>query len=228
MSFKYKLVLFDADGTLFDFDASEKEAFKKTCEHFEIYQNVDLLHKQYEIINRAIWRDFELNKISSTELRVERFRRFFSSAELHLNAADFSEAYLINLSKGNKLIEGAESVVKLLYGKCELALVTNGLADVQIPRFGESVLAKYFDHIFISDLIGHAKPHPEFFKQVFLRLPFKNSAIIVGDNLLSDIKGGNDFRIDTCWFNQNKCTNKSGIIPTYEISDLSELVDLLS
>ena len=127
------------------------------------------------------------------------------------------------LSQGTHLLEGAEEIVKHFYGKCELALATNGLANVQNPRFAGSDLAKYFQHIFISEEIGFPKPNKEFFKHIFSKLPHKKSAIFIGDNLTSDIKGGNDFGIDTCWFNQNKRINESGIIPTFEISDLLEL-----
>ncbi len=224
---KYKLVLFDADGTLFDFDTTEREAFDKTLKQFEINENLNNLHKEYEIINKAIWRDFELKKITSENLRIERFKRFFTKENLQLDPITFSPIYLKNLSEGAHLLDGAEEIVSFLFGKTELALATNGLADVQNPRFADSILAKYFQHIFISEEIGQPKPNSEFFEHIFLKLPFSESAIIIGDSLASDIKGGNDFGIDTCWFNPNKRINKSGIIPTFEINDLNELKSLL-
>ena len=220
---KYKLVLFDADGTLFDFDTAEKQAFEKTFKQFGITENLKQLHKEYEIINMAIWRDFEQKKITSKELRIERFQRFFAKENLQLDPEVISPIYLKYLSEGTHLLSGAKEIVSFLFGKCELALATNGLADVQNPRFADSDLAKYFKHIFISEEIGHPKPNSEYFQHIFRKLPHKESAIIIGDNLISDIKGGNDFGIDTCWFNQNKRYNKSGIIPTFEINDLAEL-----
>jgi len=224
---KYKLVLFDADGTLYDFDTAEREAFDKTFRQFGIDKNLGQLHKKYEIINKAIWRDFELKKISSKNLRIERFRRFFTIEKLQLDPLTFSPKYLKNLSEGTLLLSGAVDICSFLYGKCELALATNGLADVQNPRFADSYLSKYFKHIFISEEIGYPKPDSEFFEHIFRKLSHKESAIIIGDSLTSDIKGGNDFGIDTCWFNPNKRINKSGIIPTFEISDLSELKEII-
>jgi len=224
---KYKLVLFDADGTLFDFDKAEKEAFEKTFKQFGINENLELLHKEYEIINLAIWRDFEQKKITSEKLRVERFQRFFAKENLDLDPSIISPIYLKYLSEGTHLLQGAKEIISFLFGNCELALATNGLADVQNPRFADSDLAKYFQHIFISDEIGHPKPDPEFFEHIFSKLPHNESAIIIGDNLISDIMGGNDFGIDTCWFNPNKRTNESGVIPTFEISDLKELRSIL-
>ncbi|MDP8268767.1 MAG: YjjG family noncanonical pyrimidine nucleotidase [Candidatus Tenebribacter davisii] len=224
---KYNLVLFDADGTLFDFDTAEREAFEKTFIQFGISENLKHLHKSYEIINNAIWKDFEQKKINSWELRTERFHRFFLQENLLFAPEVFSPIYLKNLSEGTHLLHGAKEIVSFLYGKCELALATNGLADVQNPRFANSELAKYFQYIFISEEIGHPKPNPEFFQHIFRKLPYKGSSIIIGDNLTSDIKGGNNFGIDTCWFNLNKCNNESGVIPTYEINDLDELRSIL-
>ncbi|MEA2095339.1 MAG: YjjG family noncanonical pyrimidine nucleotidase [Candidatus Cloacimonadota bacterium] len=224
---KYKLVLFDADGTLFDFDTAERQAFEKTFKQFGITENLRQLHKEYEIINMRIWRDFEQKKITSKELRIERFHRFFSKENLPLDPVVFSPIYLKYLSEGTHLLPGAEEIVSFLFGKCELALATNGLADVQNPRFADSDLAKFFQHIFISEEIGHPKPDPEFFEHIFCKLPHKESSIIIGDNLTSDIMGGNNFGIDTCWFNPNKRINESGVIPTFEISNLNELRSLL-
>jgi len=224
---KYKLILFDADGTLFDFDKAEKNAFDKTMKSFGIKDDLNLLHTEYEKINKAIWQDFEEKKISSKDLRIERFKRFFENQELDLKPEKVSPVYLVNLSKGIDLIDGAEKVVKFLHGKCELALATNGLSDVQRPRFAKSALSKYFKHIFISEEIGFPKPEKEYFDFIFEQLPFRDSAMIIGDNLRSDIQGGNRNGIPSCWFNPAKLENTSGIVPSFEIHDLAEIKKLV-
>jgi YjjG family noncanonical pyrimidine nucleotidase len=219
----YKLILFDADGTLFDFTRAEREAFEKTLRQFGIHENLSFLHKEYEKINLKIWKEFEEKIITSTKLRLERFRRFFTQEKLSLDPVEISPVYLKYLSQGTHLLNGAEEIVEYFYGKCEIALATNGLSDVQYPRIQNSRLAKYFKHIFISEDIGFPKPDRKYFEHIFQKLPFRDSSIIVGDNLYSDIKGGSDFSIDTCWFNPNKRTNESSIVPTSKISDLVEL-----
>ena len=223
----YKLILFDADGTLYDFTRAEREAFEKTLRQFGIHENLSHLHKEYEKINLAIWKKFEEKTITSTKLRLERFHRFFTQEKLSLDPVEISPVYLKYLSRGTYLLDGAEEIVKYFHGKCEIALATNGLSDVQYPRIQNSRLAKYFKHIFISEDIGFPKPDRNYFEYIFQKLPFRDSAIIVGDNLYSDIKGGNDFGIDTCWFNPNKRNNESGIIPKFEISDLNELKGII-
>ena len=84
--------------------------------------------------------------------------------------------------------------------------------------------------LFISEEIGYPKPHKEIFEFALQKLENKNKndILLVGDNLVSDIKGGNDFGIDTCWFNQNIWNNKLDIHPTYEINNLLELKKIIS
>ncbi|MCF7794346.1 MAG: YjjG family noncanonical pyrimidine nucleotidase [Candidatus Cloacimonetes bacterium] len=224
---KYKLILFDADGTLFDFEKAEKNAFHTAMKEFGIKEKIAEFHYSYEIINKAIWQEFQEKKITSEKLRIERFRRFFTKMQLDLDPVKVSPFYLQKLSEGIDLLPFAEEVVKYFHGKCEIALATNGLSEVQRPRFAASKLSEYFKHIFISEEIGFPKPNSEFFEHIFSKLPFSDSTIIVGDNLTSDIKGGNDFGIDTCWFNPQKCFNNSDFIPTYEIGKLEDLKEII-
>jgi 2-haloacid dehalogenase len=110
-----------------------------------------------------------------------------------------------------------------------LALATNGIAEVQRRRFSKSALKNFFKAVVISDEIGVAKPAAAFFEIVFARIgnPPKKSVLMVGDSLSSDIAGGAGFGIDTCWFNPSSCSNESSVKPTYEISDLTELPELI-
>jgi len=227
---KYKLVLFDADGTLFDFEKASEEALKKAFKKFEIDSWNSETMTIYRKVNKQIWDEFELKQISASNLKAERFRRFFIAISVeNADPKEFGDYYLLSLSQNTDLIEGAEDLVKWCYGKFNLGIITNGLTSVQKPRFNNSILNIYFEHYIISEDIGFAKPHTEIFDYSFNKFEHidKNSAIIIGDNLTSDIKGGNDYGIDTCWINQFGAS-KNSIIPTYEIKDLVELKTILS
>lgn len=226
---KYELVLFDADGTLFDFDKASEEALKKALQLFNIDKWNAEIWTLYKKINKQIWDEFEQKQISAADLKQERFRRFFSAVSITgIDPKEFSDKYLLFLSQGTYLIDGAEDLVEWCYDKFKLGIITNGLTSVQKPRFNQSVLNKYFEHYIISEEIGFAKPHREIFDYSFekLRHTDKNSAIIIGDNLTSDIKGGIDYGIDTCWFNTSGAS-KDSIIPTCEINNLAELKKIL-
>lgn len=226
---KYKTILFDADGTLYDFDKAAVEALKSSFEKY----NLDWTTKTfsiYEDVNKKIWNDFENGLITTKEIKEERFQRFFNIIEVaYIDSLQFSKDYLKFLSQNNYLLEGAKDIVQWSSEKFELAIVTNGLASVQNPRFKNSELRKYFNHIIISEEIGFAKPKKEIFDYTFnlFNNPSKESVIIIGDNLTSDIKGGENYGIDTCWFNPANTISNSGINPTYEILNLNELKNIL-
>lgn len=230
----YKLILYDLDGTLLDYETAEQTSLWQTCREFGIDFSEAAVLREYKKINGEIWRDFERGKITSVKLRTERFRRLFNNSEAgnfqpDLSIDLFSKSYLNNLSQSAVLIGEAEIVLSHFQGKIIQAIVSNGLADVQYPRIRNSILNKYFGDIFISEEIGYAKPDPGIFNHIFSSMEgiSPDTALIVGDNLNSDIKGGKDFGIDTCWFNPNNLPNETGIEPTYIIENLSELKKII-
>ena len=225
---KYKWLLFDADGTLFDYDRAEAVQLRNTFEELGLefeapYAGV------YRKINGEIWLDFEAGRITQERLRTRRFELLFDATRLDCDPDEFSRRYLANLALGTDLIEGAEVVVKSLHGRVGLAIITNGLADVQRPRFARSTVGRYFSDVVISEEVGAAKPDPVIFDVAFARMGFprKKDVLIVGDSLSSDIKGGVNYGIDTCWFNPEGKPNGSEVTARYEISELMDLLSLL-
>ena len=223
---KYTWLLFDADDTLFDFGKAEANALRWTLEGCGLPFQPEYI-PQYAHFNQRVWAEFERGLVTSVELREKRFRLFFDAAGLHGDTAAVSQLYLRNLALGTDLQPGAHELVYGLKDLFHLALVTNGLKDVQRPRLERSSLQGCFEHIFISEEIGAAKPAGAFFEAVFdvLGRPARESVLIIGDSLSSDIKGGLDYGIDTCWYNpQNKSTS---LAVTYEIKRLAELAEIL-
>lgn len=224
---KYEWLMFDADGTLFDYYKAEENALRLTFEQLDHPFEVNYI-SIYRNINGKIWLEFEQDNIDQVTLRTRRFELLFEAINLQADAQRFSAQYLINLSNRTDLIEGAEKLVQGLAEKCKLAIITNGLADVQRPRFKQSAIHEYFDAIIISEEVGAAKPKPKIFDVAFAEMdhPAKDQVLIIGDSLTSDMQGGVNYGIDTCWFNPDDKTN--GTLPcTYEISQLSELPPLL-
>jgi 2-haloacid dehalogenase len=226
---RFKYILFDADGTLFDYDHAEMQAFQNTLNSFHIKGNIEELHSSYKMINYAIWKDFEEHKITANELRVERFKKFLAKEQLHHDSKEMSKTYINYLSKGIKLLDGAKEILNYLHNDYSVSLITNGLADVQYSRIRNSELKNAFDHIFISEEIGFPKPMREIFEHVFgeLGYPQKEEVLIVGDSFRSDIVGGKNYGIKTCWFNPKKFKNENGFEPDYEIQKLEELKAIL-
>ena len=156
----YKIILLDIDNTLFDYPKAEKYAIKATFEDFDFFSNgseseFEEIKKEYKVINDLLWEKLEKGEITSTELKVERFRMLFEKANLSYNPEEFSKQYLKRLGEGAFLLDGAEEVCKYLYGKYKLGIVTNGMKEVQYSRIGKSPIGKYIDNrqIFREELI---------------------------------------------------------------------------
>ena len=220
----YHWILFDADNTILDFDRSEREALGEALSERGIPFE-DSYHHAYHRINKACWLAFERGELSRDELRVQRFELFLKEIGHRAEAGSFGVSYLQHLSKGSFLIEGAMEQVQRLAKQYRLALVTNGLKEVQRPRIAQSGLGPYFQTIIVSDEIGHSKPNASFFEYTFDQIghPPKEEVLIIGDNLNADIRGGAEFGIHTCWYNPRQEENKLGVSPTYEVAELQKL-----
>ncbi|WP_026882461.1 YjjG family noncanonical pyrimidine nucleotidase [Clostridium akagii] len=222
---KYEIILFDADDTLFDFKKSERQAFKNTMLEFNIEYDENYHLNIYQTINTAIWKDFEEGHITQAKLKVERFRRLSDSLNVSFDENKFAKAYMNHLSNASFLFEDSLELIKSLHENYRLAIVSNGLKEVQNKRIRKSTISKYFEDIVVSDEVKVSKPDPKIFEYALNNIKHtdKSKVLIVGDSLTSDIQGGINFGIDTCWYNPKKMDNKIGIIPTYEISNLIEL-----
>ena len=226
---KYEIILFDADETLFDYKKSEKDAFKNTMLEFDIEYDENHHLKIYQSINTAIWKEFEGGLITQKKLKVERFKRLSDKLNAGFDENLLATSYMKHLSNSSFLYDDSIELLESLHKDYRLTIITNGLKDVQDTRIRKSIIAKYFEDIVVSEEIEVSKPDPKIFEHTLNNIKHtdKSKVLMVGDSLTSDIQGGVNFGIDTCWFNPNRIVNTTGIKPTYEIFSLMELKDVL-
>lgn len=224
-----KNVLLDLDDTVFDFHKAEKIALSKTLLEMGV-EPTDEVTARYSEINASLWRKLERGEMEREEILVLRFKLLFDEIGATCDALAARKSYEKNLSVGHYFIDGAPELLEALAGKYKLFLASNGTAAVQIPRIESSPIEKYFDGIFISEIVGFNKPDLRFFERIFSGIEnfSREETIIVGDSISSDISGGKNAGIKTCLFNPRAKEISGDLKPDFEINKLSELPALLS
>lgn len=226
---RYDFVLFDADNTLFDFDRAEHEALALALKAFSIPCTPET-EALYVSINSALWAMLDRGEASREWLVVERFARLTAALGVEADPAALNRTYLDQLGQQPFLLPGAEAVCRALGGHCTLAILTNGVARAQRGRFERSALAGLIPHLFISEEVGASKPSPDFFRPVLSALGVTDPrrALMVGDNLTTDIGGAAAMGLDTAWYRPAAPSHSpQTVAPTWEIGRLEELIPLV-
>lgn len=224
----FEFLFIDLDDTVLDFQKAERIALSKTLDSFGLTPTEAVLHR-YHLINKAHWEALERKELSREQVLLGRFQVLFAEMGIVAEPAAVAKTYENNLSVGHYFLPGAEEALQHLSKKYKLYLASNGTAKVQAGRLASAGISPLFQEVFISQELGANKPDLAYFEQCFARIPGfdRRKALIVGDSLTSDILGGQNAGIATCWVNPNHLPRREGIRVDYEITALSELEALL-
>lgn len=223
----YKILLFDLDDTLLDFGANERDSLNKLFEKHG-YPFSDEVFRVYNSVNKQLWTDYENGTIVLDDVLNTRFSETMLRLGTVVDGARWENQYRELLGNGCQLIEGALELCQSLSATHKLYVVTNGITKTQIKRLKQSGLYDFFEDIFTSQTIGFQKPAKEFFDYVTTHIKGFNrkEALMIGDSLNTDIKGGLLFGIDTCWVNLKSQKGSTEIQSKYTVTSLTELYDI--
>lgn len=224
----YTTLLFDVDNTLLDFDANERASFKQLLQDKNELCS-DERYTAYKNLNRSMWQTVERGQAIAAEILPTRFSRFMALYGKEIDGAEWEASYRAYLNEGIQEIPDVHEVLSVLRKNHRLYVITNGVPLTQYSRLSRSGIGLYFEASFISGEIGAAKPKKLFFDYVKSHIDGfdRKKTLIIGDSLSSDIKGGLNAGIDTCWFCPGKTPNKTQIFPKYTIHALKDLFTLL-
>ena len=233
---KYETVIFDLDDTLIDNHESIKYAFKMVLEVLNISYSEPMLD-EWKRHDTLYWHSWETGNLvvpdyitkledKITYLRATRFIRFFSMLNLSFDdAVSLNEIYCNNLGVNIKEINGASDLLNSLYDKYEIVIATNGPRDAAISKIEKANINSYISLLVSSGEVGYSKRNKEFFDYMIdnVNNKDKNKMLLVGDSLSTDILGGMNNNIDTCFYNPNNIIVPDEYNPTICVNKLLEL-----
>lgn len=224
----FEFLFLDLDDTILDFKMAERIAIRKTLASFGVEPTEEVC-ALYSQINKRHWEMLERKELTREQVRKGRFAALFAELGVPVDAAVCAQRYEDHLAVGHYFLPGVEEALPRLARKYRLFLASNGTAKVQAGRLDSANIRHYFEKIFVSQEIGANKPSLEYFQRCFAQIPDldKSRAIMVGDSLTSDILGGQNAGIATCWVNPSHGPRPEHIRVDYEIESLAELPDLL-
>ncbi|MDO4314711.1 MAG: YjjG family noncanonical pyrimidine nucleotidase [Oscillospiraceae bacterium] len=223
-----RTIFFDLDDTLLDFARAEREALTRAFRRFDIDPAPGVLDRYHEL-NRQQWELLEEGRLTRPQVLLRRFDLLFAELGLDRSSRQVCDAYEAFLAQGHWFIPGAPELLAALAPRYDLYLASNGASAVQCSRLESAGILPYFKDIFISEEVGFDKPSPAFFQAAFAAVPgfSRETALMVGDSLTSDIRGGLNAGIRTCWFDPHDRPPRPDIVPDWRITALNQLPELL-
>ena len=221
---RYNWVLFDADETLFSFNSYlgltamlKRYGIDFTPEDYDAFQAV----------NKLLWVAYQNNEITAEDIQMRRFAKLAEQTGVH--QIQLNQELMAEMAKVSKPLDGVMEMLETLYPEVKMGIITNGFTELQQQRLQNTQTEKFFEIVVVSEQIGVAKPDRKVFDYAFSQMDKldKTKILMVGDTLASDILGGYNSGIDTCWFNHANLVNDTKIQPTYEIKDIRELVGIV-
>ncbi len=220
----YDIIFMDIDNTLLDFNAGTAESLRQLLADFGLELTEERLQRFFTI-NNSLWTAYEHGEIEKSVIFPTRFQRFLGEMGIETDWLEANQRYADGLKQSAILMPHAQELLDALKGRYPLYGVTNGVVTTQLPRLAKSGLDRYFDRVFISEAMGCKKPEKEFFDQVFAAIgePDRSRCIILGDSLTSDMQGGRNAGIATCYLGKDTGDDRCD----YVISNLMEFLDIL-
>ena len=224
---KYSLLLFDLDQTLFDTDKNAENALKQLNLPFDFpftEEQVDYWHH----LQQQMWADLELGKMTRQQLVDTRFLRYFEHFGIAADALDCEQQFEKVFFAEHALMPYTQELLTTLSKQYQLAVISNGTRAKQEQQLRDSKIDHFFDKVYLAGEVGFSKPDINFFQAITQSQPEVNKSemLVIGDSLTADIKGANNFQIDSIWFNPHQLT-ASDIKPTYEVNELKQITDIL-
>lgn len=230
---RYTDLFVDFDDTIYDTHGNAELSLVELYEDFHLDQYFESLEEftvPYWQTNRELWAQYSKGEIDRDYLIVERFRRPLSVGRGLNPDVDYclkvSDRFLDLCSVKPGLVDGARELLDYLQSKYRMHLCSNGFHEVQYRKLNASDTTRYFQTVILSEDAGVNKPHKDFFEYAFRTSGArKDTTLMIGDNLATDILGAQAAGLDTLYFNPKQVPDEENV--TYRVSNLLEIMNIL-
>ncbi len=228
---RVKCIFFDLDHTLWDYETNSRETLLELFEKHELQKrgvtNFESFLIEFKRVNASLWELYDHGKIDSQVIREERFKQILGAFQAYnkVLSDDLSHQYLFTCPTKGKLMPHATETLTYLAARYKLSIITNGFEEIQNTKLVSSNLHQFFDHIVTSQQAGHKKPAREIFDYTLKKNNASSAeAIMIGDNLVTDIGGARKASIAHVFYNPDKLNHNADVM--VEIGSLKELCAL--
>ena len=228
----YKNLFFDSDDTLWAFSANARDTYEEMYRKYDYDRFFDSFEHYYSLYQRRnleLWAEYADGKVTKEELNRQRY--LYPLEAVGAGDSALAEAYekdaLATIPTKSKLMPHAREVLEYLSAKYNLYILSNGFKELQFHKMRSSDIDKYFRKVVLSDDIGILKPWPEIFHFALSATQSElNDSLMIGDSWENDIAGAAGVGMHQVFYNLSGRTDLP-FTPTYQITDLKELLDLL-
>ena len=228
----YKNLFFDLDDTPWAFSANARDTYEEMYRKYDYDRFFDSFEHYYSLYQRRnleLWAEYADGKVTKEELNRQRY--LYPLEAVGAGDSALAEAYekdaLATIPTKSKLMPHAREVLEYLSAKYNLYILSNGFKELQFHKMRSSDIDKYFRKVILSDDIGILKPWPEIFHFALSATQSElNDSLMIGDSWENDIAGAAGVGMHQVFYNLSGRTDLP-FTPTYQITDLKELLDLL-
>ncbi|MBR2086015.1 MAG: YjjG family noncanonical pyrimidine nucleotidase [Clostridiales bacterium] len=198
--------LFDLDQTLLDFHASERRALEIVVTKNGL-KFTDEVYDHFKAKNKSLWLELEKGTINRTELFTIRFNDLFDFCEgdsTGLDPLEVNADFIRTMSVNGVPMPGALEFVRKLREEipgARIYIASNGATINAQGRMASTGLDRLIEHLYISEDMGVNKPEKEFYDICLEGIGEpKETCIMVGDSLSSDMLGAKNAGLASVWF----------------------------
>ena len=234
---RYKDLFVDFDDTLYDTYGNAVISLRETFDAYRLdrfFTDPQVFYDAYWSANIDLWTRYSHGEITRDYLIVERFRRPLSVGQgLEVTEAlclEMSDRFLDFCSSKPGVIEGARDLMDYLKQKgYRMHMCSNGFHEVQYKKLAACGFRDYFDTIILSEDAGVNKPSPLYFNYAFkVSCADRETTLMIGDNLQTDIQGALSAGIEALLFNRWQVNvGESAVKPTFVVDKLLDIKKLL-